>query len=174
MKKAIFLDRDGVINKEKNYLYKIKDFDFIDGVFETCKFFQNLGYIVIIITNQAGIARGKYTKTDYEILTKWMLKEFYSQRIKISKVYYCPHHPEFSGYCTCRKPNTKMILDAKSDFDLDLPNSILVGDKNIDIEAGINSGICHTYLIKTGHKITENKFKVNILNDLRELQKIYK
>ena len=96
MKKALFLDRDGVINKEKNYLYKIEDFEFIDGVFDTCRYFQDLGYLIIVITNQAGIARGKYTEKDFEILTTWMLKEFEKENITISKVYYCPHHPDIS------------------------------------------------------------------------------
>lgn len=76
MNKALFLDRDGVINKEKNYLYKIEDFEFINGVFETCRYFQDLGYLIVIITNQAGIARGKYSEEDYITLTSWMLKEF--------------------------------------------------------------------------------------------------
>lgn len=171
MNKALFLDRDGVINKEKNYLYKIEDFEFIDGVFETCKYFQSLGYLIIIITNQAGIAREKYTEEDFNILTKWMMKEFLKEGINISKVYYCPHHPDFSAECACRKPKPKMILDAQKEFNIDLKNSILVGDKNSDIEAGINAKIVNNNLITTGHKIGENKFRVNILNNLRELIK---
>ncbi len=167
MNKALFLDRDGVINKEKNYLYKIEDFEFIDGVFETCKYFQEKGYLIIIITNQAGIARGKYTEDDYEILTNWMIKEFEKNDIQISKVYHCPHHPDFSGECECRKPNPGMILEAKRDFDIDLSQSILVGDKNSDIEAGIKGGIKMNYLVETGHKIDENRFGVNIINNLK-------
>ncbi|MCT7433172.1 D-glycero-beta-D-manno-heptose 1,7-bisphosphate 7-phosphatase [Aliarcobacter cryaerophilus] len=171
MNKALFLDRDGVINKEKNYLYKIEDFEFIDGVFETCKYFQDKGYLIIIITNQAGIARGKYTEDDYQILTDWMIKKFEKKEIKISKVYYCPHHPHFSGKCQCRKPNPGMILQAQNDFDIDLSQSILVGDKNSDIEAGINSGIKMNYLVQTGHKIEENRFEVEILEVIIQLIK---
>lgn len=170
MNKALFLDRDGVVNKEKNYLYKIEDFEFIDGVFETCKYFQDRGYLIIIITNQAGIARGKYTEEDFEILTKWMKKEFNNENIKISKVYHCPHHPDFNGECECRKPKSKMILDAQKEFDIDLENSILVGDKNSDIEAGINAGVKLNYMITTGHEIDENKFNAKILKNLRELK----
>ena len=169
MSKALFLDRDGVINKEKNYLYKIENFEFIDGIFETCKYFQEKGYLIIIITNQAGIARGKYTEDDYQILTDWMIKEFEKKDIKISKVYHCPHHPDFSGECECRKPNPGMILQAEKDFDIDLSQSILVGDKNSDIEAGINAGIKMNYLVETGHEIKENRFEVTILNNLGEL-----
>lgn len=167
--KALFLDRDGVVNKEKNYLYKIEDFEFIDGVFETCRYFQDRGYLIIIITNQAGVARGKYTEEDFEILTKWMLKEFNNENIKISKVYHCPHHPDFSGECECRKPKPKMILDAKEEFNLDLYESILVGDKNSDIEVGINAKVGTCYLITTGHEITKNQYSVKILKNLREL-----
>lgn len=172
MNKALFLDRDGVVNKEKNYLYKIEDFEFIDGVFETCKYFQEKGYLIIIITNQAGIARSKYTEEDFEILTKWMIEKFESENIKISKVYHCPHHPDFSAKCECRKPNPKMILNAKKDFDIDLSQSILVGDKNSDIESGLNAGIGQNYLITTGHKIEKNKFDVKVLENLQRLIKI--
>jgi len=171
MNKALFLDRDGVINKEKNYLYKIEDFEFINGVFETFKYFQDKDYILIIITNQAGIARGKYTEEDFDILTEWMIKEFKKENINISKVYHCPHHPDFSGECKCRKPNIGMLMEAQKDFDIDMKNSILVGDKNSDIEAGINATIVNNYLITTGHKIEENKFMVDVLSNLKDLIK---
>ena len=169
MKKALFLDRDGVVNKEKNYLYEIEDFEFINGVFEACKYFQDKGYLIIIITNQAGIARGKYTEKDFLKLTNWMLKEFKKQNIKITKVYYCPHHPDFNVECNCRKPNPGMILEAKKEFDIDLNQSILVGDKNSDIETGIKVGIKSNFLITTGHKITYNKFSVPILYNLKNI-----
>jgi D-glycero-D-manno-heptose 1,7-bisphosphate phosphatase len=166
MNKALFLDRDGVINKEKNYLYKIEDFEFLDGVFDTCRYFQEKGYIIIIITNQAGIARKKYTEKDYQLLTTWMINEFQKENIKISKIYHCPHHPDFTGECECRKPKPKMILDAMMDFNIDLYQSILVGDKNSDIEAGIKAGICKNYLVSTGHVIKSNHFKVPIIDNL--------
>jgi len=80
--KALFLDRDGVINKEKDYLYKIEDFEFINGVFEACKYFQDQGYIIIVVTNQSGISRGKYTQKDFDLLTSWMINEFMKKDIK--------------------------------------------------------------------------------------------
>ncbi|WP_428737610.1 D-glycero-beta-D-manno-heptose 1,7-bisphosphate 7-phosphatase [Sulfurimonas sp.] len=168
MKKTLFLDRDGVINKEKNYLYKIEDFEFIDGVFETCKYFQDLDYLIIVITNQAGIARGKYTENDFDILTKWMLEKFKEKGIEISAVYHCPHHPDFSGECECRKPKPGMLLKAKYEFNIDMDSSILVGDKITDIEAGINARIGQNYLITTGHKINKNSYNIKI-NSLLEL-----
>lgn len=169
MKKALFLDRDGVVNKEKNYLYKIEDFEFIDGVFETCRYFQEQDYLIIIVTNQAGIARGKYSEKDFYILTEWMFREFRKEDINISGIYHCPHHPEFDGKCDCRKPKPKMILDAQKEFDIDFSRSILVGDKNSDVEAGINAGIKENYMIATGHDISTNKHNVKILKNLKEL-----
>jgi len=169
MNKALFLDRDGVVNKEKNYLYKIEDFEFIDGVFETCRYFQDKGYLIIIITNQAGIVRGKYSEKDYQVLTEWMIEEFKKENIIISKVYHCPHHPEFTGECDCRKPKPGMIYKASEEFDIDLKKSILVGDKNSDIEAAVNAKIKNNILISTGHKIEINKFNVSILDNLKEL-----
>ena len=170
--KTLFLDRDGVINIEKNYLFKIGDFEFIDDVFEVCSYFQSLGYIIIIITNQSGIARGKYTNEEFEILTSWMIEKFKSHNITISKVYHCPHHPDFSGECSCRKPKVGMILQAKEEFDIDLTNSILVGDKNSDIKAGLKAGIEKNYLVSTGHTINENIYGVEVLKNLSTLMKI--
>ncbi|MDY0123291.1 D-glycero-beta-D-manno-heptose 1,7-bisphosphate 7-phosphatase [Sulfurimonas sp.] len=146
MKKALFLDRDGVINIELNYLYKIEDFKFIDGIFELCRHYQDLGYLIIVVTNQSGIARNYYDESDFEKLTTWMIEEFAKNGIKITKVYHCPHHPEISGKCSCRKPEPGMILEAQKEFDIDLKSSILVGDKERDIEAAIEAGICENYL----------------------------
>jgi D-glycero-D-manno-heptose 1,7-bisphosphate phosphatase len=141
MNKAIFLDRDGVVNIEKNYVYKIRDFEFIDGIFDLCKKYQDEGYFIIIITNQAGIARGYYTEGDFRVLTRWMINEFKQHDVKISKVYHCPHYPDITGPCYCRKPNPGMILQAKEEFNLNLKECVLVGDKESDIQAGRNAGI---------------------------------
>ena len=149
MNKALFLDRDGVINIDKNYVHKIKDFEFIDGIFDLCDFFQKKDFLIFIITNQAGIARGYYNEKDFSNLTTWMLKEFSKRGIEITKVYYCPHHPDFTGECNCRKPKPGMILRAKEEFNVDLTNSILIGDKNSDIEAGIKAGIKYNFLIQS-------------------------
>ena len=139
--KALFLDRDGVINKEVNYLYRIGDLVFNDGIFELCQYYQRKGYKIFIITNQAGISRGYYTENDFLILTNWIINEFYLKGIEIVKVYFCPHHPDISGHCICRKPKPGMIKQAQSEYNLDLSSSILIGDKMIDIEAGRNAGV---------------------------------
>ena len=109
--KTIFLDRDGVINKDINYLYKVKDFIFVDGVFSACLYFKKLNYKIIIITNQSGISRGYYTERDYQNLTDWMLKKFKGNEIDILDIFHCPHLP--SDNCKCRKPEPGMLLEAQ-------------------------------------------------------------
>ena len=168
--KALFLDRDGVINIEKNYLYKISEFEFIDGIFDVCRYFQKLDYFIVVITNQAGIARGLYTEDDFIKLNNWMIGEFKSNNINITKVYYCPHHPEFGVECECRKPRPGMILRAKAEIGIDLQNSILVGDKISDVEAGINAGVGRNYLITTASSIKKSRY-FNKISNIKELVK---
>ena len=144
--KALFLDRDGVINVEKNYLYKKENFEFTNGIFDLCKHFQTLGYLIIVVTNQSGIARAMYSEMDFSMLTFWMLEQFDKEGVTIDQVYYCPHHPDISGPCECRKPNPGMLLQANAEFDIDLEHSIMIGDKERDIEAGHNAGVTNTYL----------------------------
>ena len=109
--KTIFLDRDGVINYDLKYLYKIADFKFIDGIFDLCLYFQSLGYKIIVVTNQSGIGRNLYSENDYQKLCRWMVKQFNLQKIEILDIFYCSHHPK--SKCHCRKPNPGMLLDAK-------------------------------------------------------------
>lgn len=134
MKKAIFLDRDGTINVEKNYLYKIEDFEFLPRVIDALKILQDAGFCLIIITNQSGIARGFYDEEDLMRLHNWMTEDLSKQGILISSIYYCPHHPEatiekYRKNCNCRKPQIGMYLKAISDFDISLEESYVIGDK---------------------------------------------
>jgi len=172
MRPALFLDRDGVINIEKNYLYKREEFQFIEGVFESCRYFKKLGYLIIIITNQAGIARKIYKEGDYQNLTTWMLNEFLKQGVEIDKVYHCPHHPDFSGECSCRKPKPGMVLAAKSDFDIDLNRSILVGDKRSDLLAALSAGVENRVLVESGHEISEKdkEYATLVIPSVKSLQ----
>lgn len=152
MIKAIFLDRDGVINIEKNYLYKISDFEFIDDTLVFLKKAVNLGYSLIVVTNQAGIAKGKYSENDYLILNDWMLSTLKKKGIPILATYYSPFHKDgiIKKYATdhfTRKPNPGMLLQAQKDFDIDMSNSILIGDRFSDILAGYNAGVGKLYLI---------------------------
>ncbi len=169
-KKALFLDRDGVVNVEKEYLYKQEDFEFIDGIFELCQHYQEQGYMIFVVTNQSGIARGYYSEADFSKLTEWMIREFDKRDIKIEKVYHCPHHPKLSGECSCRKPKPGMLLEAAREFDVDLANSIIIGDKERDIEAGLNAGLRETYLFDETAQVKESK-ATKIVNKLDEIWK---
>ena len=139
--KALFLDRDGTINIEKKYLCKIEDFEFTRGIIPLISDYHNRNFKIIIITNQSGLARNFYTLEEYQKLTNWMLQEFEKHDIPISKVYHCPHHPDITGDCSCRKPKPGMILQAINEFNIDPEKSVLIGDKESDILAGENAGI---------------------------------
>jgi D-glycero-D-manno-heptose 1,7-bisphosphate phosphatase len=144
--KALFLDRDGVINVEKNYVHRIEDFEFVPGVFELCRIAGDLGFHLIVVTNQAGIGRGLYTETDFQHLTAWMVDTFRQRGIVIARVYHCPHHPTaglgtYRRDCFDRKPHPGMLLRARDELRLDLARSVLIGDKDSDIEAGQAAGV---------------------------------
>ena len=124
---------------------QIEKFEFIDGVFDACKYFISLGYEIIVITNQSGIGRGYYTQEDFLNLTNWMIKEFNKNKIEILKVYFCPHSP--SEDCECRKPKIGMITQSLNDFSIDLQNSWLIGDKTSDIQTAIDANIPNKILI---------------------------
>ena len=156
MNKAVFLDRDGTINVEKNYLHKIEDFEFLPGVIEGLSLLNNAGYKLIIVTNQSGIGRGYYTENDFITLNNWMLDELKSNGIIISKVYYCPHLPDakiekYRMDCECRKPKLGMYHQAIRDFDIDLSQSFVIGDKIRDC-AICEQTDCRGFLIANNEK----------------------
>jgi len=161
--KTIFLDRDGVINKEKQYLYKVKDFEFIDGVFESCRSFNAQGFQIIIVTNQSGIARGFYKEKDFYKLTNWMLNEFKTNNVNILDVFHCPH--SVNSDCDCRKPKAGMFIKATSVYKIDLEHSWMIGDKEEDIQAAINAGIKNTVLVRSGHPIDEINTEAEFIID---------
>lgn len=144
--KALFLDRDGVINIDHGHVFEKENFHFIEGIFDLCKRAQECGYLIIVVTNQAGIAKGLYSETQFLELTKWMEKEFAKHDIKISKTFYCPYHVEakiekYRQDSEDRKPNPGMLLKAIEEFNLDTEKSIMIGDKESDIEAAKRANI---------------------------------
>jgi D-glycero-D-manno-heptose 1,7-bisphosphate phosphatase len=161
------LDRDGVINIDKHYLYKIEDFEFTKGIFDFLKWSIFNNYILIIVTNQSGIGRGYYTHDDFEKLTNWMVDRLKQNGILISKVSYCPHTPE--DLCDCRKPHSKMFLDAKEEFDIDMKSSWMIGDKESDIEAAQNAKVENTILLTNTDKPTKAKYSVDSIRKLKEV-----
>ncbi|MDO4691177.1 MAG: D-glycero-beta-D-manno-heptose 1,7-bisphosphate 7-phosphatase [Fusobacterium sp.] len=155
MKKAIFLDRDGTINVEKNYLYKVEDLEFEKGAIDALKTFKKLGYILIVITNQSGIARNYFSEEDLYKFNEAMNSVLKENESEISKFYFCPHHPKegigiYKKECKCRKPNNALIEQAIKEYEIDRAESYMIGDKVSDIEAGAKSGL-KTVLVKTGY-----------------------
>jgi D-glycero-D-manno-heptose 1,7-bisphosphate phosphatase len=153
---ALFLDRDGVINVDYGYVHQEKDFHFIPGVFELVRTANNLNFHVVVITNQAGIARGYYSQSTFSRLTQWMLERFGEVGACIDAVYHCPHHPtEGLGLnkldCFCRKPHPGLLLQAIADLDIVASHSILIGDKPSDLIAGQNAGVPHLFLLTHQH-----------------------
>ncbi|TSC88396.1 MAG: D-glycero-D-manno-heptose 1,7-bisphosphate phosphatase [Microgenomates group bacterium Gr01-1014_16] len=138
--KAVFLDRDGTINNNKDgYIHKEEDFEFLPGVVASLQKLTKTNYKIVIVTNQSGIGRGKFTNKQYKTLTTYMLKEFKKNGVRIDKVYYCPHHPEAG--CECRKPKIGMLLQAVKDFGISLNDSWFIGDDDRDVIAGRNANV---------------------------------
>ena len=146
MTPALFLDRDGVINVDHAYVYRIADFEFIPGIFDLVRTARALQMRVVVVTNQAGIGRGLYSEADFAALTAWMCERFAEQGAAINRVYHCPTHPtEGKGAyridSPMRKPHPGMLLAARDALGLDMPGSAMLGDKVGDLEAGLAAGV---------------------------------
>ena len=181
MKKAIFLDRDGTINVEKDYIYKSEDLVFEEGTIKALKTFKNLGYILIVISNQSGIARGYFTEEDLNIFNNNMNEILKRNGIEITEFYCCPHHPdgigEYKKVCECRKPNNKMIEDAIKKYNIAREKSYMIGDKTSDIGAGLKSNL-KTVLVKTGYGLKDmekiDKNETLVCENLKDFSEILK
>lgn len=154
VRKAVFFDRDGVLNVDKAYLYKIEELEWVDGAVEAVAYLTRLGYLVFVVTNQSGIARGYYTVAEMEMLHRYMAAEIAAGGGKIEKFYYCPHLPtgtvtEYAVDCDCRKPKPGLILQALQEYAVDMEKSFLIGDKKRDVEAAEAAGI-KGYLFEQG------------------------
>lgn len=166
MNKALFLDRDGVINVDYPYVSKISDFEFIDGIFELCKLAQLKKYLIIVITNQAGIGRGYYSEQEFLDLNDWMLSRFREEGVNISKVYWCPYHPvhglgRYKRNSSDRKPYPGMFLKAQKDYDINMNHSIVVGNNDTDIIAGYNARVGKRILL--GNNVTDEIINLCII-----------
>lgn len=154
MLRAVFLDRDGTINVEKKYLYQIAEFEFIPGVVEAVRMLNEAGFLVVVVTNQSGVARGYYTEDDVENLHRHVADELDKSGAWIDAWLYCPHHPDGRGSyslpCSCRKPLPGMLKEAARLYDIDLAASVMIGDKLADVSAGLAAG-CRTILVRTGY-----------------------
>jgi D,D-heptose 1,7-bisphosphate phosphatase len=175
--KAVFLDRDGVINKEVNFLYKWEQFEFLPRTDEAIRRLNKSGYLVIVITNQPVVARDMCSEDELKDIHAKMKKELEKKNAKIDAVYYCPHHPDkgfpeenkaYKIECECRKPKLGLFLQAKKDFNIDFVKSYMIGDTTKDIFAGKSIG-CKTILVKTGYAGTDKRYNISpdfIVEDL--------
>ena len=181
MNKAIFLDRDGTINVEKDYIYKCEDLVFEEGSVEALKTFKNLGYILIVVSNQSGIARGYFTEEDLKAFNDNMNEKLKEESVEITEFYCCPHHPdglaEYKKVCDCRKPNNKMLEDAIKKYNIDREKSYMIGDKVSDIGAGLKSKL-KTVLVKTGYGLKDmekiDKNETLVCENLKDFSEVLK
>jgi D-glycero-D-manno-heptose 1,7-bisphosphate phosphatase len=156
--RAAFIDRDGVINEERNYVYKSDDFVLLPGAIEGLRTLQGAGFMLVVITNQAGIGRGLYSEQDFNKLTAHMSALLLCAEVDLAGVYYCPHHPlhgvgHYKVDCACRKPKPGMLLQAAHELHINLATSVLIGDKLSDIQAGRAAGVEKCILVTSGHSV---------------------
>ncbi|MGR3807479.1 D-glycero-beta-D-manno-heptose 1,7-bisphosphate 7-phosphatase [Pasteurella testudinis] len=158
MKKAIFLDRDGTINIDHGYVHQIDQFEFIEGSIEALLELKQRGYLLVLVTNQSGIARGYFSEDQFLQLTEWFDWSLADRGVDFDGIYYCPHLPdgigEYRQDCDCRKPKAGMLLQAAAELGIDLNRSFMVGDKIEDIMAGKAAGVAHTVLVRSGKPVT--------------------
>ena len=159
-KPAVFLDRDGVINVDHGYVHDEHDFEYIDGVFEAAKAFKDMGYLLVLVTNQSGIARGRFSEDRFLSLTQWMDWNFVDNGVELDGIYYCPHHAEqglgdYKQDCECRKPKPGMFISARDFLKIDMANSVMIGDKAEDMMAAEAAGVGTRVLVRTGQPVTE-------------------
>ena len=161
MEKVAFLDRDGTLNAEVNYLHRPEDLKLLDGVAEAIRLLREAGYRIVVVTNQAGVGRGYYGEEDVQHLHQYMNELLAAEGASIDHFFYCPHHPEhgigaYKKVCHCRKPETGMFEMAEQYYEIDKANSWMIGDKLIDVQAGVNFGV-HAALVGTGYGAKEHE-----------------
>ncbi|MGD0586810.1 MAG: D-glycero-beta-D-manno-heptose 1,7-bisphosphate 7-phosphatase [Oryzomonas sp.] len=154
LKRAVFVDRDGTINVEKEYLYRVDEFEFIPGAPQALRLLNEAGFLVVVVSNQSGVARGYFTEEDVDILHRHIAAQLAKTGARVDAWYYCPHHPSGRGSyslpCRCRKPMPGMLLEAARRHNIDLAASVMIGDKLVDVETGLAAG-CRTILVRTGY-----------------------
>ena len=156
--RAVFLDRDGVINVDHGYTHRVEDFQFVAGSAQALALLQAAGWRLVVVTNQSGIARGLYSSDDYERFTEHMRAQLQAAGVHLDAVFHCPHMPDaaVAAYrlaCDCRKPAAGMLLRAARELSLDLPGSVFVGDRLSDVQAGRAAGVGRCVLVRSGHPL---------------------
>jgi len=148
---AVFLDRDGTLNSERGYLHKVEEWEWLPGVPEALAMLARAGFMLVVVTNQSGIARGYYDEDSVNRLHEWVNEDLFMRAgVRFSAFYLCPHHPDYGTACDCRKPAPGMLLRAAAELGIDLARSWMIGDKPADIQAGAAAG-CRSLLVLTGY-----------------------
>ncbi|PLR32875.1 D-glycero-beta-D-manno-heptose-1,7-bisphosphate 7-phosphatase [Chimaeribacter californicus] len=178
---AIFLDRDGTLNVDHGYVHEIDNFQFIEGVIEACHTLKQMGFALVVVTNQSGIARGMFTEDQFMQLTEWMDWSLADRDVDLDGIYFCPHHPEgsveaYRQECECRKPHPGMLLSAQQELNIDMAASYMVGDKPEDMQAGLTAGVGTKVLVRSGKPVTEDgeHYADWVLNSLADLPEAIK
>jgi D-glycero-D-manno-heptose 1,7-bisphosphate phosphatase len=173
---AIFLDRDGTLNVDHGYVHEIDRFEFIDGVIDAMRELKEMGFALVLVTNQSGIARGIFTEAQFEQLTEWMDWSLADRGVDLDGIYYCPHHPEgtveeFRQACDCRKPQPGMLISARDFLHIDMAASYMVGDKLEDMLAAQSAGVGTKVLVRSGKPVTSDAENAAdwVINSLAEL-----
>lgn len=174
-KKALILDRDGIINIDRHFVCKKEQVEFVDGIFELCRAAYQKSYFLIVTTNQSGIGRGYFSEDDFQILMNWLSEIFASEKCPLDRIYYCPYHPIYGigNYCResdLRKPNPGMILQAAKDFNLDLSKSISIGDKITDIQAAAAAKIGANFLYSSLLDPIPSQYNCKIIRHLADVE----
>lgn len=178
---AIFLDRDGTINVDHGYVHEIDNFQFIDGVIDALRELKKMGFVLVLVTNQSGIARGKFSEDQFMQLTEWMDWSLADRDVDLDGIYFCPHHPdglegEYRQRCDCRKPEPGMLLEAQQELHIDMAASYMVGDKPEDMLAAVAAGVGTKVLVRSGKPVDERGEKLAdwVLDSLAELPQAIK
>lgn len=140
MNKAVFLDRDGVINVERGYTHRLEDFIILPDLIESLQEFLRRGYLLVVVSNQSGIAKNLYKQEEVEVLHAYLIGVLKQYNIQLSEIYYCVHHPDVSK-CICRKPDSLFVEKALARFQIDAAKSFFIGDKERDVEAAEKAGV---------------------------------
>ncbi|MGN0894276.1 MAG: D-glycero-beta-D-manno-heptose 1,7-bisphosphate 7-phosphatase [Succinivibrio sp.] len=175
MKKAVFFDRDGVINIDYGFVGQIENYDIVEGVAYSLRQLKDMGYVLVLVTNQSGIARGKYTEADFYKVTSFMQANLALHKACFDGIYFCPHHPQadlekYRCDCDCRKPKSGMFLKAAAELDIDLDKSVMIGDHASDLEAARGAGIQRLYLV--GEHIEEESKKISSIKALKDVRAV--
>jgi D-glycero-D-manno-heptose 1,7-bisphosphate phosphatase len=171
MSKILFLDRDGVVNIDKHFVSRVEDIVFVKGIFQLCKYFEELDYRIVIATNQSGIARGLFSEQEFHAVMSFIVEEFKRHAIDVLACVHCPHGPDDN--CKCRKPLPGLFTQALRQFNIEAENCISIGDRERDIEAALAAGISQNYLLQDSQMNTGHFLGSIVVNSLSEIVQIH-